>query len=149
MLDNINWAHWLTSGTPPQWALLVIVIIAVLRYGPIWHKQVIDAQADKRLRYSVRIGELEDKLRKLRSDCDQETANLKKEIKGLHDEINGLRAQRITEQMAIIRGILQTVDSPELKRQLSMLEAVQIAIGSSHQVLPPSDELGESDAEGS
>lgn len=128
MIERIDWSSWLTSGTPPQWLLLAVLVIALLRYGPVWHKQMLDAKAAERGRTVDRVNVLENKLSQLRADCDAETKLLKAEIASLHKEINGLRAQRIQEQISIIRGIIATVDSPELKRQLSLLESVQEAL---------------------
>jgi hypothetical protein len=129
MIDSIPWSSWLTSGTPPQWALLVICVVAFLRYGPTWQKQALEAAANRRSGQGARITELENKLRELRINCDKEALELRNEIRGLHTELDGLRRQRVSEQIAIISGILQTVDSPDLKRQLQMLESVQLTVG--------------------
>jgi hypothetical protein len=110
------WPEWL--GTPSQLALLVIVILALIKMWPIIQAKVLEATLVREGRYGERIKHLEEELQRCHEECS-------KKIESLRDTIMGMRDQRAAEQIAMMRAILRTVESPELRKQLEMLEALQ------------------------
>jgi len=118
----MNWTEFTQlMGTVPQWGLLAAVIIALIRLVPTWRAQSLKKRKDD-------IDGWRDECEKLRAELERCEAQCRKEIGDLHDEIFGLRKQHIQEQISLINVILQSVDAPELKTLLKMLESVQITL---------------------
>lgn len=132
--DLVSWTGAL--GTPAQIGSFVVLVLALLKISVPWRQQTIDKHEREIARLLAGKTELKEEIKQLRADCDVETEGLKKEIQGLKDQIHGMRDQRNAEQLAIIRGILETVESPELRKQLVMLESVGLALKAGYQELP-------------
>lgn len=96
------------AGTLPQWFILVSFLFAMYRLS------FTDNAAIRR--------ELAARIETLKSDHVECIEKLKK----LQDEIEGMRVQRIAEQIAMMRAILRTVEDPALRKQLEMLESLQV-----------------------
>lgn len=73
----------------------------------------------------VMCGQLTTEVANLRAElraCEKECGA---RLKHLQEEISGMRDQRNQEQVSMIRAILQSVENPDLRKQLELLEAVQ------------------------
>ena len=127
MLDGMP--DWL--GTIPQWGMfgaLAAILIALIKLAPAWRQQTLDQKnkdterddtEQDRLREEIRV--LREEFRECREECDAQTH-------ALHEEIWGMRKQNIAEQISLINIILNTVDAPELKTLLHVLENVKSSL---------------------
>ena len=95
-------------GTLPQWGILLSFVFAM------WKITFADSTA-MRKELNVRISEL----KRDHSECVARMLHLQKTI-------DGMRRQRVSEQIAMMRAILRTVEDPTLRKQLEMLEALEI-----------------------
>jgi hypothetical protein len=111
-------------GTVPQWGLFFVLLIAVIRTSPHWLETWSAMRVARTNRNADRIRELEGQVRECRAECDEK-------IGRLHNEIYGLRTQRNAEQAALLRAILRTIDNPELRKQLELLESLEIGLRAS------------------
>jgi RNA binding exosome subunit len=119
-MDETQILNTLSSlGTPAQFATLALVLIALIKVWPIIQKQLHDITNQREGRYGERIKWLESELHKCHEECTEK-------IKALTEIVDGLKAQRIAEQIAMMRVILRTIDDPSLRKQLEMLEALQM-----------------------
>jgi hypothetical protein len=108
-----SWPSWL--GSPSQFALLIIVILALIKVWPIIQKQLMDARAGREGRYSKRIRELEDNLERCHRECGER-------IDKLQTKINNEAMQRVQSEISLVSTIIQVVDAPQLKAILAALE---------------------------
>lgn len=105
-------------GSVAQVGTFLAVIIALigayvkLRDRGMTHAEVMCAQLTNE------VASLRAELRACEKECSAK-------VKDLHAEISGMRDQRNQEQASMIRAILQSVENPDLRRQLELLEAVQ------------------------
>lgn len=104
------------AGTVPQWGMLLTFFFAVYKLS------FTDAAAIRK----EMIGRING-LKKDHQECEER-------LDKAFDKIRGLERQRISEQIAIMRAILRTVEDPGLRNQLGMLEAMQM--------MEPVEELG-------
>lgn len=95
-------------GTVPQWGMLAAFGFA------IWKLALGDGQKIRE--------ELLTRVEQLKQDHD----NCTESLNDLYRELDGMRRQRIQEQISMMRAILKTVEDPNLRKQLEMLEALQI-----------------------
>jgi hypothetical protein len=109
------------AGTVPQWGLFFLLLIAVVRTSPQWISAWVKMRLVRSNQNAERIRELVQQVRECRTECDEK-------IEALQLEIYGIRTQRVSEQIALMRAILRTVESPELRKQLELLEAMQISL---------------------
>jgi hypothetical protein len=107
-------------GTAPQWGLFIVFAIAVIKTSPQWLTTWSALRLAKSNRNSSRIKDLEEQVRVCREECDRDRRNFR-------IEIEGLRKQRNTEQLAIMRAIVRMSSDPEVKRQLELLEGIEIS----------------------
>jgi hypothetical protein len=122
-MDETQILNTLSSlGTPAQFATLALILIALIKVWPIIQKQLHDITNQREGRYGERIKHLETELHRCHEECTTK-------IQGLTEIIDGLKAQRIAEQIAMMRAILRTIDDPNLRKQLEMLEALQMTTG--------------------
>lgn len=105
-------------GTVPQWGMLIVLCIAIVRTSPQWLSALLTAAHNKRASYANRITELEEAVKFCREECDRQTGLL-------YEEIHGMRRQHVQEQISLINSIIQSVDAPQLKLFLRTLESVQ------------------------
>jgi hypothetical protein len=112
------------AGTVPQWGLFLVLCIAVVRTSPHWLETWSAMRVARSNRNAERIRELETQVRSCRAECDEKIANL-------HNEIYGLRTQRNAEQAGMLRAILSTIDSPALRKQLDLIESLEIGLRAS------------------
>lgn len=122
------------AGTAPQWVVAAAVITALLKLVPVWRQQSMDKEKSDIDGYRKEVGELRDALKECQEECEQATKQSRAEIRALHEELWGLRKQHIAEQIGLINVILKTVDAPELRGFLAVLESVkdQLAV---HEML--------------
>jgi hypothetical protein len=106
------------AGTVPQWGLVLLVAIAVVRTSPQWFETWVQARREWHDRHGRRIKDLEEQLAECRRECDEQ-----REIH--RTEIDGLRKQRNSEQLAIMRAIVRMSGDPAVKQQLTLLEAME------------------------
>ena len=105
-------------GSPAQVGLFFLALITLIKTWPIIQKNVMEARERKESRYSTRIETLEKKVEDCRAECDRDK-------KILLEEIHGMRRQHVQEQISLINAIIESVNAPELKTFLKMLESVQ------------------------
>jgi hypothetical protein len=96
------------AGTIPQWGILLSFVFAV------WKISFADSTAIRK--------ELSKRIEELKADHSTCLTTLQH----LQDSLNGMRKQRVSEQIAIMRAILKTVEDPALRKQLEMLEALNL-----------------------
>lgn len=105
-------------GSVAQVGTFLAVIIALigayvkLRDRGMTHAEVMCGQL------TTEVANLRNELRACEKECGAK-------VKALHAEISGMRDQRNQEQVSMIRAILQSVENPDLRKQLELLEAVQ------------------------
>lgn len=122
----MEWPAWI--GTPSQAGVLIIAIVALLRWSLPWRKMSIDEGTQIRQ-------ELRAEITKVRSEhkiCEDELASTKKEVEELRDEVNnleerilGMRRQHVQEQISLVAAIIASVPDPSLRKLLMALESVQ------------------------
>lgn len=117
---------WLTklpewAGTVPQWGVVLLLLIAVVRTSPNWLETWAKLRLARSNRNKERIEELELQVRECREQCDRET-------QALQQQIHGIREQRLAEQLSMMRAIVRMSGDPEVKKQLDLLEAMQISL---------------------
>lgn len=113
-------------GTVPQWGMFITFLAAVLGVWLKFRQQNFDFSAADRKSFKESIAELERKV----TECEAREADRIQEIKGLHEELFGLRKQHIQEQISFARAIIQSLgrESPQLSVLLSALENGQRAL---------------------
>lgn len=116
-LDALPW--W--AGTVPQWGLVLLLAIAVVRTSPQW----LSTWSTMRLAASNhnrdRIKDLEDEVHRCHRECEER-------IQILQDIVQGLREQRNAEQLAIMRAIVRMSGDPQVKHQLDLLESMEVKL---------------------
>jgi hypothetical protein len=124
------------AGTAPQWAILAAVLIALIKTWPLIQQQLIAAAEGRRSAYYKRIAELEAAVRKCQEECAADKDDMLQQIKGLHEELFGLRKQHIQEQISFARAILDSLgrESPQLNILLRALENGQKALDAQREV---------------
>jgi hypothetical protein len=120
----VDWPMWL--GTPLQGGTFVLLLIFVVRTSPAWLTTWSSLRLAKSQRNTDRIKELEKQVKDCRAECDAQTRELQ-------DQIQGLRQQRNTEQLVIMRAIVSMSGDPAVKQQLELLEAMEISLASSRR----------------
>lgn len=119
-MEELQILKALTSlGTPVQFATFALVLITLIKVWPIIQKQLHDITNQREGRYGERIKWLESELHKCHEECAAA-------LTAMRVELDGLKDQRRAEQIAMMRAILRTVDDPSLRKQLEMLEALQM-----------------------
>lgn len=118
MLDKIPDSIW---GTVPQWGVLIVLAIAVVRTSPQWLTTWVTWRLARSNRNRDRIIELEGQVKACRDECDEK-------IDKLHTEIFGLRTQRNASDAVIMRAILRTSNDPDVRRRLELLEAMEASL---------------------
>lgn len=115
-------------GTISQLGTFGAIIIAVIMIYPKLKEQ--DQSHAERMcaALSSEVVQLRDRLLACERECQESKALAAREIKELHDQLYAMRDQRMQEQISMISAILQTVDNPELRKQLVMLESVQAGL---------------------
>jgi len=108
-------------GTAPQWGMFILLVIAFIRVSPEWLRILVEDQRAKRNRLGGRISELEAEIKRCHNECDQR-------IRAVQNELWGQRRQNIQAQISLVNTIIQTVDAPELKKFLAVLENVQATL---------------------
>lgn len=121
-------------GTVPQWGMFITFIGVALAFVPKIRQQNFDFTAAARKVYEDRITSLEKKVEDCEEDREAKEAELKRQIKDLHDELFGLRKQHIQEQISFVQAIIRSVDSPELKSLLAALDRGHRAVVANESV---------------
>ncbi len=106
------------AGTVPQWGLFAAVLIAIIQTVPKLRQQTMDKEITDMERYRLEVVGLRDELK----TCEEQCA---KDLRDLQEELWGMRKQNIAEQISLINIILNSVDAPELKAMLKVLENVR------------------------
>lgn len=117
MLDKIP--SWI--GTVPQWGVLVVLAIAVVKTSPQWLTTWVTWRLARSNRNRDRIIDLESQVRECRTECDEKIAKL-------HNEVFGLRTQRNASDAVIMRAILRTSNDPDVRKRLELLEAMEATL---------------------
>lgn len=105
---------WL--GNAPSWVLVLIVLVTLIKTWPIIQRNLYDAKEKRETRYGSRIRELEKDVEECRRECDEH----KREM---HYQMEGLRKQHRSEQLALVRTIVEIFpDAPQLHLLLRTLE---------------------------
>lgn len=128
-----NLPDW--TGTVPQWGMFLLFLLTAVKAIPILRKQTLDSQASQVKQYADTCTALRQELRELSDklmECEDKCAQ---DIKMLHEEILGLRTQRLSEQGTIMRAILRYSNDPEVKKQLELLEHIQASLETATNVL--------------
>lgn len=116
-LDNLpNW-----FGTVPQWGMFVLLGIAIVRTSPQWLTTWSTLRLAKSNANAERIKVLEQQVRDCIAECSAHTRQLQ-------DKIQGLQSQRNAEQLVVMRAIVGMSNDPAVKRQLELLEAMEISL---------------------
>jgi len=121
--DLPSWA-----GTVPQWAMLLVVIAAAIKLIIPWRQQVIDKEVTQVAAYAAECQSLRSEVRELSTELRDCEDRCDKEIRGLHEEILGLRKNQVQEQISLINVIMRSVNNPELQSLMLMLESVQSSL---------------------
>lgn len=138
-MDEATFLKWLMSvGSPAQVALFGLALITLIKVWPIIQKNVFDAREAREGRYGQRISHLESELTRCHEEC-------KEKIENLDAVIHGMRNQRTAEQIAMMRAILRTVEDPGLRKQLEMLEALNMTIAPATYVGGPVEDTQNGD----
>jgi hypothetical protein len=118
------------AGSVPLWGLFATVLVTLIKTWPIIMERVEAAKAGRRVAYKDRITELEKQVQDCWEKCEARDAEATKEIRGLHDEIFGLRKQHMQEQISFARAIIDSLgkESPQLAVLLSAMENGQKAL---------------------
>lgn len=112
------------AGTVPQWFLFATVLIAAMKLIPVLRQQSMDKETSDVNGLRTELREMRAALKECQDECEAATKEAQKEIRGLHEEMWAMRKQNIAEQISLINIILQSVDAPELRSLLSVLENV-------------------------
>jgi hypothetical protein len=122
------------AGSVPMWFLLATVIGTLIKTWPAIMERVEVAKARKSVAFKDRIAELEAQVKDCWEKCDARDAEATREIRGLHDEIFGLRKQHMQEQISFARAILDSLgkDSPQLSVLLKAMENGQRSLEAAH-----------------
>jgi hypothetical protein len=108
---------WLTSGTPPQWGLFILGLIAFFRYVVLpWRQQNFDV--DKELRIEVKD------LRTEVKDFRQRLNHCEEQCEERDRKILGLQRQNVAQQIGFARVLMDKVgrDDPTISDMLHRLE---------------------------
>lgn len=119
-------------GTVPQWVTLAAVLIAAFKLIPELSALKLKRKSEQERGWQTECANLRQELRIQRQECEEEHRQSRAKIHELEETIYGLRRQNIQEQISLINTILRSVDSPELKGLLSMMEAVKDNLASQH-----------------
>lgn len=112
-------------GTVPQWGMFLAVMLAFLKLAPVWRKQTFDQSNTEIARAETLAATYRAEVQTLRKElrgCEEECAA---ELKALHEEMFSMRKSNIQEQISLVNVILRSVDAPELKTLLAVLEQVK------------------------
>lgn len=105
----------LTSlGTVPQWGTFVIISLALIRMWP--QMREMDYSEASKLRKELR--EMHGHLRKCEEECDIKCDKLQ-------DEIYGMKAQRLQEQLAMLSAFPSQLMTPAMMEMLDRLNLQQ------------------------
>jgi len=116
-MPPIDWPAWL--GTPLQGGAFVLLLILAVKTSPAWLTTWSTMRLAKSNANAERIAALERQVKECRDECAAQERRLL-------DQIHGLRTQRNTEQLAIMRAIVRMSGDPMVKQQLELLEAMEI-----------------------
>jgi len=123
---------WATAGTPPQWGIFIMCLIAFLKFVLPWKQQEFDHHAT----YRKENKELMERVLKCERECEEHK-------KQLREEIFGLRKQHVQEQISFARAIIDSIpDSPHLQALLRVLENGQRSLESVHELKGPITDKG-------
>lgn len=112
-------------GSVPQWGMLAALLALLFKNVIPWRQQNLSANE----LFCKNLTSQVDKLTTNLKHCE-ETA--KASIKELQEELHGMRRQHIQEQISLINTIMRSVDAPELKSMIGLLERVQQNLALSH-----------------
>lgn len=105
-------------GTVPQWGMFILLAIAVVRTSPQWLSTYSSMRLAASNRNRDRIRELEEEVHRCHRECEERIGKVGKELQGMRD-------QRVTEQLALMRAVVRMSGDPQVKQQLELLEAIQ------------------------
>lgn len=111
-----NFREFASMYNVPGWGLLLIAFITLVKIWPIIQKNLFEARETRETRYGMRIRELERDVADCRRECDEH----KREM---YSEIEGLRRQHRTEQLSLVRTIVELFpNAPQLTLLMRTLE---------------------------
>lgn len=125
-MSEFTWPAWLV-GTPSQFALLIIALVALIKVWPILQRNILDAKERRESRYSARITHLEQAVKECHSQCEEQKNGLRVEVRRLEELRLSDRAQNLQEQISLVSILVKNVDNPLLDRILQSLQARSIA----------------------
>lgn len=121
--------NWLLSGTAPQWGVLFLLAVVVVRTSPQWLTVWSTLKLARQERVAARITELETSVRECREECDRQTDSL-------HQKLRNEAEQRVQSEISLVSTLVQIVDAPQLRAILTALESRKtILAAASVQVL--------------
>lgn len=120
MKDLPSWV-----GTAPQWAMMILLAIAVVRTSPQWLEAMFTAVQNRRSADRKRITELEAAIAECRRLCDEQDARLQQKIEDLQHKLSNEALQRVQSEISLVHTLIQIVDAPALKAVLTALERRQ------------------------
>lgn len=124
--------EFLRSGSPPQWGLFALALIAFFRFVIPWRQQSIDSG----IQYRRENKDLLERVIKCERECEEH----KKELR---EEIFGMRKQQMQEQISFARAIIDSLpDNPHLKLLLTALENGQRSLKHVEEVKGPMGDKG-------
>ena len=112
-------------GTVPQWAMFLTLFVAAIKLVPVLRQQTLDADTSHAASWQKECENLRAALKAQQDQCHADNEVFRKEITRLNEELFGMRKQHITEQIELINVIMNSVDAPQLKGMLRLLERVQ------------------------
>lgn len=121
----------LPVGTLSQLGTFGLLLIAFLSAVTVWIKGIperLRVKNEAREIDNAGIAALHKEMGEVRSElkkCEEECA---REMRKLQEELWGMRRQNIAEQISLINVILNSVDAPELKAMLKVLESVKATL---------------------
>lgn len=120
-----NAVNFITAWNLPSWGILLLMIVTLIKTWPIIQRNLLDARERRESRYSLRITELEEAIRKCQEECEDHKEELRSQIHAIELERLGDKRQHVQEQISLVAVLVQNIDNPILKQILSQLQTVQ------------------------
>lgn len=121
----------LPVGTLSQFGTFTLLLILTAGLATVWVKGIPERLRVKNEGKAIDNAEmagLRREVAEVRGDLKKCEAECADELRKVHEELWGMRKQNIAEQISLINIILNSVDAPELKAMLKVLESVKATL---------------------